>query len=111
MKLRVFYTIHSRILGSNNYKKIKANSDFYDPDYEKAYDQIYQQHGRFEMNPLTNRAPDEWVEIHSHTLIDPDREKVVIPHEKRIQDSLLSPQMLFASQSRKPESTYRPRGK
>lgn len=103
--LRVFYTLHQRVRGATSFKKIKAHADFTHSEPEWAKLQLIQKYGTY----TGGNAPDEWVEIHSHTFVNPDREKAVIESENRVQDALLSPQQLFDAQSRKPESTYVPR--
>lgn len=105
--LRVFYTLHQRQRGTTSYKKIKIHSDFSHDDPMKAKDELIAKYGRYN----GGNAPDEWIEIHSHTFVDPHREREVIPSEKVIEQSLLAPDQLFAAQSRKPESTYVPRGR
>lgn len=107
--LRVFYTIHKRQSGTTSYKKIKGHSDFSHDDHQKAYEELRAKYGQFHMD--NGRAPDEWIEIHSHTFVDPHRERAVIESEKMIEQSLLAPDQLFAAQSRKKPSTYVPRGK
>lgn len=80
--LRVFFVIHQRKAGTTNYAKIRTHQDFSDSTPNEAAESIYKKHGQFAMCPRTNRAPDEWAEIHSHTYIDPHREKVVLESEK-----------------------------
>lgn len=110
--LRVFYTIHKRVPGKCDYKKIKGHTDYHEHSNPKlAYESLANQYGQFFMDARTNRAPDQWVEIHSHTFIDPDRERVLIGSERLVEQSLFDGKTLFAAQGKKPEPNYQPRGK
>lgn len=101
--LRVFFVIHTRKSGTNNYSKVRTHQDFEDHDHIKAYDHLYNHYGRFAMNDRTNRAPDEWVEINSHTFIDPDREVVRLPEERVYEAPLFPAEFYKETLSRKPE--------
>jgi len=100
--LRVFYVIHQRKQGSTNYAKIRTHKDFpkYTPD--EAYEWLYKEHGRFFMDERTNRAPDEWVEINSHTMVDLEREKPRMEFEKAYEQPLFDPITLKNCLSRDP---------
>jgi len=100
--LRVFYVIHQRKQGTNNYAKIKTHKDFPAGNAHEAYDSLYKEHGRFYMDDRTLRAPDEWVEINSHTFVDLDREKPRMEFEKVFEQPLFDPITLKNCLSRDP---------
>lgn len=123
-KLRVFYTknVVERCAGvAPKYNKTQHQEDFpEDTDPQDAYRKLFSLHGSVQDSKekaviLTGEqtlvAPAVYITINSHAYVEADRDKVVIEGDKAVEQQLFDGVTMFKAQSRKPESTYRPRGK
>jgi hypothetical protein len=92
MKLRVFYSLH--VLKEKHYTVTQHHFDFpSDVTPEAAYAELYSKHGRVESSMWdqelgTNIASPKYAEIHHHSMVDADREPVMLPSEKMIEQAL-----------------------
>lgn len=97
--LRVFFSRHK--LKETRYHTTQEHRDFdLKVEPKKAYRLIVEEHGSVldgdrEVEFFTDQklkvAPREYVTIHSHSIVDPEREQVVLPGEKTYQADLLDP--------------------
>jgi len=88
--LRVFFTL-SELNDSNGkvYKRTKTHQDF-PPDVtpEAAYAELHHKHGKVDECTMWDKelgvwiTPPKYVEVISHSLVDVDREQVVLPSDK-----------------------------
>lgn len=120
MKLvtRIFWTHFTLDKGSNRYRKERKQADFPpDVNVEACCAEIHAKFGELGRNDRKNPdgpdplAPMSYAIITGHSSVDADFEKPLIESERATECALLSPEQLFAAQSRKPESKYEPRGR
>jgi hypothetical protein len=89
--LRIFFTIHELAdRSSNRYSKRKESRDFpADMAIEAAHSALYKEFGALDLSKAN--APTKYCVIHSHTVLENEREKVVLANEKAVEQPLFDP--------------------